>query len=84
MSQTAIQLVKKAVPSRSKVTWFDGLSSSEKSYIRSVVAAMIENPDAAPYLVARNLIRELSINRSVSTVVRTLKEMIYNAKTKTE
>lgn len=78
--KTAVQLVcgTKSVNARG-VNWYQRLCKVDQLFVRDVVSEAVANPDAAPYLIAKALTEELSINRSVGTVARTLREMIRNA-----
>lgn len=78
--KTAAQLVREAKGKRSTTSWYEQLSLTDQEYICQVVGEMRKNPDAAYALVARNLIIELSIKRSVNSVVRTLKELMRDGK----
>ena len=84
MLRTPDQLVDSAVPTHSQKSWFNELSSPKQKYVTCVVEAMIANPNAAFALVARELIEELQIDRHEGTIIRTLKEMISDAKKKTK
>ncbi|KKL74438.1 hypothetical protein LCGC14_2064900 [marine sediment metagenome] len=76
----AVQLVcgTKETGARS-INWYQRLCDADQLYVRDVVSEAVAAPDAAPYLIAKALTEELSINRSVGTVARTLREMIRNA-----
>jgi len=58
--------------------WFATLGANDQQYVRDVVAAMRDNPSAAPYVVADKLRDELQLDRHVSSIARTLKEMCKN------
>lgn len=76
-------LVGDCVPGRAKQSWWDILSNEDRNYVCDVVAAMANNPSAAPYVVARQLKQELQLDRHPDSIARTLKEMLHDAETKT-
>ena len=74
------QLVRESVAAKPTISWYEQLHLANQEYVCRVVGEMRKNPDAACALVAKGLIAELSIKRSVDTVVRTLKELMRNGK----
>lgn len=61
---------------RQVTSWYALLNECNKEYVFEVVKAYIAEPDAQLQLVAVALKAELNIKVSVSTIARTLREMI--------
>lgn len=76
------QLVQSAAVMRPGLSWFKTLPPNDQAYVKQVVDEVIVNPNASIMSVAKILISELSINRSVGTVSRTLKEMLVDVQSK--
>ncbi len=66
------------------VDWYQKLSHANQEYVKEVIDALDDNPNASLYLVAEQLIKELNITRSHGTVARTLRRMLNNVQTKRE
>ena len=65
---------------RSKVlNWYARLPLRDRKYIDEVVDAMVVTPDSPIYVVARDLVKELSLTVNSETVARKLREMMVNA-----
>jgi hypothetical protein len=83
--RTAADLVKNSGASKARgVDWYQRLPDNDQNYVRDVVKELIANPNAALYLVAEQLMEELSIDRHPGTIVRTLKEMVKHVQAKRE
>ncbi len=73
------KLVEMSVPKNGNKSWFDELNIADHLYVSCVIKYMRKTPNASLHVVARNLKNELKIQRSVSTVARTLKEFLNAA-----
>ena len=56
--------------------WTEQLNSDDTTYVSMVLAAMKRTPGASPYIVARNLKKELGLDVSADTIAKTLKKLI--------
>ncbi len=61
---------------RRVTSWYALLSKGDKEYVFEVIKAHVAEPNAQLQLVAAALKAELNIKVSVSTIARTLREMI--------
>ena len=81
--KSAVDLVKSSETLKAmNVSWYRNLQSEDQAYIDEVVKELLDNPNAALYVVAESLISELNINRQVETVYRTLKKMVKHGQAK--
>jgi hypothetical protein len=67
----ASELVKGSKPRN--IPFLDTLSNDDLKYFYEVVEAMIQTPEASPYVVAGKLKEELNSVAALTTIVRALK-----------
>lgn len=76
----AKKLVANSIICTRSTSWLSGLSICDKKYVSEVIEAYIANPEARLQFVAVSLRTELGITVGISTIARTLREIIRNEK----
>ncbi len=76
MKVRAEKLVMNSTSAARSISWYALLGKDDREYVSEVVAAYVTNPDARLQFVAVSLKAELGIAVSVSTIARTLREII--------
>ncbi len=79
--RSPVDLVKESTGNKN-VKWLDTLSKSDRDYVEAVADTMRACPDAAPYIVAGKLKIVLGSESHISTIVRTLKELVSDKEKK--
>ncbi len=74
------ELVSSVTERTNKGNWFDKLSPDDQLYVIEVRDAITRRPGTPVYVVAKKLVKELSIKTSSTTVGRKLMEMITDVK----
>ena len=79
----AKELVANSITCSQSTSWLSGLSVEDRDYVYEVTKAFRTQPEAQLQYVASALQIELNFSASVSTIARTLQEIIrYEKKTK--
>jgi hypothetical protein len=80
MIRDAKELIEKSSSVVRSRGWIDELTDDEREYVMEVIVLASERNGVNVSSLARNLVRELGVKRSVITVRATLVELIDGAK----